>query len=105
MIPTRHSKPHALRFITYLAPSLPESLFPLVARLVGERLGIATSVVVDLRRSGPARGGDDPFSTQEVDVGFLCAPPFLWLRDRQPPAVELIGAGFAFDDPRNGGAP
>lgn len=95
----------SLRFITYLAPALPEALFALVARLVGERLGVATSVVADLRTSGPERGGDDPFTRGEADVGFLCAPPFLWLRDRRPPAVELVGAAWVFDDPRAGGAP
>jgi phosphonate transport system substrate-binding protein len=94
-----------LRFITFLAPALPESLFALVARLVGERLGIATSVAVDLRTSGPARDGHDPFTAHEADVGFLCAPPFLWLRARRPPAVELVGAGWVFDDPRAAGAP
>ena len=52
----------ALRFITYLSPSLPEPLFELVARLVGDRLGVETTVVADLRTSGPEPGGDDPFT-------------------------------------------
>jgi phosphonate transport system substrate-binding protein len=38
-------------------------------------------------------------------VGFLCAPPMLWLRERRPPAVELVPAAFCFDDPRAAGAP
>jgi len=87
-----------LRFITYLAPALPLPLFERIARLVGERLGLATEVVADLRTSGPPRDGDDPFSTGEADVGFVCAPPFVWLRERG--AVELVGAGWVFDDPR-----
>ena len=95
----------SLRFITYLAPALPEELFALVARLVGERLGLDTSVVADLRTSGPERDGADPFTSGEADIGFLCAPPFLWLRDRQPPAVELVEAAWLFDDPRTNGAP
>jgi phosphonate transport system substrate-binding protein len=94
-----------LRFITYLAPTLPEPLFAVVARHVGVRLGLPTSLVVDERFSGPWREGADPFSTGEADVGFLCAPPFLWLQDRAPPAVELVPAGWAFDDPRAAGAP
>ena len=94
-----------MRFITYLTPSLPIELFDAVARLVGERLGIETSVVADLRTSGPERDGADPFAAGEIDVGFLCAPPFLWLRERQPPSVELVGAGWVFDDPRAAGAP
>src|SRR5213075_1726906 len=47
----------------------------------------------------------DPFSSGEADVGFLCAPPFLWLQTRQPAAVALVPAGWAFDDPRAAGAP
>ena len=94
-----------LRFITYLAPALPEELFELVARLVGERLGVATSVVADLRTSGPEREGADPFTSGEADIGFLCAPPFLWLRDRRPPAVELVEAAWLFDDPRTNNTP
>jgi ABC-type phosphate/phosphonate transport system substrate-binding protein len=73
----------ALRFVTYLAPSLPIELFELVAEL----------------------DSDDPFAAGEFDVGFVCAPPFLWLRARRPPSVELVGAGWVFDDPRANGAP
>jgi phosphonate transport system substrate-binding protein len=91
-----------LRFITYLAPSLPEPLFERVVRLVGDRLGVATELVVDLRTSGPPRDGDDPVSTGDVDVGFLCAPPFLWLRERG--VVDLVPAGWVFDDPRANGS-
>lgn len=94
-----------MRFITYLTPSLPIELFERVATIVGDRLGVATSVVADLRTSGPARDGEDPFAAGEMDVGFLCAPPFVWLRERRPPSVELVGAAWVFDDPRAAGAP
>jgi phosphonate transport system substrate-binding protein len=33
----------------------------------------------------------------------VCAPPFLWLRERG--TVELVGAGWTFDDPRAAGLP
>src|SRR5262245_31444049 len=94
-----------LRFITYLSPALPEELFARLARQVGERLGAATSLAVELRSSGPHEDAIDPFTAGEADVGFLCAPPFLWLRDRTPPALELAGAGWVFDEPRAAGAP
>jgi phosphonate transport system substrate-binding protein len=94
-----------LRFITYLAPSLPEALFELVAQLVSARLGVTPSLAIDTRTSGPDHEGHDPFTTGEADIGFLCAPPFLWLRQRTPPAVELVEAGWVFDDPRAAGAP
>jgi ABC-type phosphate/phosphonate transport system substrate-binding protein len=95
----------ALRFLTYLAPSLPRELFELVARHAGEALGVPVELAVESRFSGPPRGAPDPFSSGEADVGFLCAPPYLWLRERDPSPVELVPAAFVFDDPRAAGAP
>jgi len=96
---------HMLRFITYLCPGLPVEILEAIASRVGRQLGCSTSLVVDARTSGPTRAGDDPFSTAEADVGFLCAPPFIWLRDRSDPPVELLGAAPVFDDDRTGGEP
>jgi len=94
-----------IRFITYLAPSLPLELFATVAARVGARLDVPVALRSEERTSGPLGAEDDPFAAGEADVGFVCAPPFLWLRDRQPPSVELLGAGLRFDDPRASGAP
>ena len=35
----------------------------------------------------------------------MCAPSFIWLRDLQPPPVELLGVLPVFDDERNQGQP
>jgi phosphonate transport system substrate-binding protein len=92
-----------IRFVTYLAPSLPEELFARIATHVGRRLGCAVALECDTRASGPV--DDDPFARGDADVAFLCAPPFLALSDRKPPSVALLGAGLSFDDPRCQGAP
>jgi phosphonate transport system substrate-binding protein len=95
----------SLRAITYLAPGLPAELFRLVLDGLAARVGRAPELLVDTRLSGPERGGPDPFSAGEADLGFLCAPPYLWLLERTAPLIRLLPAGFVFDDPRAAGRP
>ena len=33
-------------------------------------------------------------------MGFMCAPPFFWLRELEDPPVELAGAAPVFRDSR-----
>jgi phosphonate transport system substrate-binding protein len=94
-----------LRVRTYLTPSVPRSLFAYLARYLGQRLGVATELQIETRHSGPPRGVPDPFSRGEVDLGFFCAPPYIWLQERRPPPVELVPFGLVFDDPRGAGRP
>jgi phosphonate transport system substrate-binding protein len=84
---------------------VPRSLFAYLADYLGERLGVATELQIETRHSGPPRGAPDPFTAGELDVGFCCAPPYIWLRDRSDPPVELVPYGLVFDDPRGGGRP
>ena len=94
-----------LRVRTYLTPSVPRSLFAYLACYLGQRLGVATELQIETRHSGPPRGAPDPFSRDEVDLGFFCAPPYIWLQERRPPPVELVPFGLVFDDPRGAGRP
>src|SRR5262245_37200422 len=87
---------------TYLAPSLPAALFLRVARQLGRALGEPVALHCETRASGPARGGPDPFSSGEADVGFLCAPSCGWLLSQG--SVEVLAAPL-FDDPRCAGRP
>ena len=89
-----------LRLLTYLAPGLPLDLFEACAREMGGALGLRAVLASDPTRSGPAPDERDPFRAGEADVGFLCAPGYLWLSATEPPAVELVPAAFVFDDPR-----
>lgn len=99
------AKRPTLRFITYLSPGIPAEFFTTVAEHVGRELGTKTSLRVEAGFSGPPRGSEDPFSRGEADVGFMCAPPFLWLRERHEPPVELAGAAPVFRDERAKGEP
>ncbi len=94
-----------MRFLTYLAPSLPLGLFETIAVEVGRKLGIATSLASETRVSGPLGGASDPFRRGEADVGFLCSPSYLWMRAQPAPAVELVPAAPLFADPRLAGRP
>ena len=95
-----------LRFITYLAPSIPRALFEGVVDHCRCRLGHGgASLQVETRVSGPERGTADPFSGGEADVGFVCSPSYLWLRERKPSPVELLGVAPVFGNGRNGGKP
>lgn len=94
-----------LRFVTYLSPGIPRAFFEAVVEHVGRKLGLRVSLSVESRVSGPVRGGDDPFSRGEADVGFMCAPSFFWLREPETPPVELALAAPVFRDGRALGRP
>src|SRR5262249_20939338 len=104
-LPRRRSGRRVLRLRTYLTPSVPRSLFAYLAGYLGACLGVATELQIETHHSGPPRGLPDPFSQGEVDLGFFCAPPYIWLRERRDPPVELVPFGLVFDDPRGGGRP
>jgi phosphonate transport system substrate-binding protein len=92
-----------LRLLSYLAPSIPEELFELVAA----ELRAATRMPVDLafetRVSGPS-AEDDPFAAGRADLAFVCAPSYPALRESGSPVV-LLPAAPVFDDPRAEGRP
>jgi phosphonate transport system substrate-binding protein len=95
-----------IRFITYLSPSIPQALFEALADHVQRALGQGrVSLRVEPRVSGPRKGGECSSIAEEADVAFMCAPSFVWLRDLQPPPVELLGVLPVFDDERNQGKP
>lgn len=97
--------PAELRFITYLSPGIPREFFETVVNHVRRALGQRASLLVEPRVSGPMRGVEDPFSTGEADVGFMCAPSFFWLRELEEPPVELLPAAPVFQDSRTLGRP
>ena len=87
-----------LRLITYLAPSIPAALFERVAAHVAESCGVEARLEFETRISGPLEGDDDPFADGRVDVGFVCAPTYRWMRER----VELLPALVPLDARANG---
>jgi phosphonate transport system substrate-binding protein len=95
-----------IRFVTYLAPSIPQALFEALADHVQRALGHErVSLRVESRASGPQKGGECSSFAEEADVAFMCAPSFIWLRNLRPPPAELLGVLPVFDDERNQGNP
>jgi phosphonate transport system substrate-binding protein len=97
--------PAELRFITYLSPGIPREFFEAIVDHVRWGLGQRASLSLESRSSGPIRGADNPFSTAEADVGFMCAPSSFWLRELEEPPVELLPAAPVFRDSRTPGQP
>jgi phosphate/phosphite/phosphonate ABC transporter binding protein len=95
-----------IRLITYLSPSIPRALFEALADHLQRALGRErVSLEVETRFSGPQRSDQATSSGDEADVAFMCAPSFFWLREQQPPPMELLGVLPVFDDERNQGKP
>lgn len=88
--------PSALRFVTYLAPGIPEAFFKDVTKHVERETGIRCELQTYSTFSGPGRDEVDPFSSDLADVGFICSPSFVWLRDRERPPIELLPAAPVF---------
>ena len=97
--------PAELRFVTYLSPGIPRAFYEAVVEHVRRALGRRASLLVEPRTSGPVRGGYDPFSAGEADVGFMCTPALLWRRELEKPPVELLPAAPVFGDVRAPGRP
>ena len=101
-----------LKLLTYLSPGLPLALFGAVAdhlRRCPELGGRGIALASEERVSGPDQSSvdrsEDPFSRGEADVGFLCAPTYLRLREREHPPAELLGIAPVFADERAHGKP
>jgi ABC-type phosphate/phosphonate transport system substrate-binding protein len=94
-----------LRFTTWLSPGLPLELFEVIAEHVSRGLGRSHELSVESKTSGPLSVAEDRFAAGLTDVGFICAPSYLWLTDRPQPSVSLVGLAPVHDDPRNAGRP
>jgi len=94
-----------LRAVTYLAPGIPLELFQLVTDHLARALGREIELHCESRTSGPMHGELDPFAEGLADIGFLCSPSYLYLREQRRPSIELVPAGFVFGDERAAGEP
>jgi phosphonate transport system substrate-binding protein len=89
--------------LTYLAPGIPLEFFQLVTDHLARALGCQIQLETESRISGPMHGEPDPFAEGRADIGFLCAPSYLYLRSQGRPSIELVPAGFVFRDERAAG--
>jgi hypothetical protein len=80
-----------IRFVTYLSPSIPRALFEALALHLQRSLGLErVSLRVETGASGPLQGHACSSFAGEIDVAFMCAPSFFWLRELSPPPAELL---------------
>ncbi len=88
-----------VRFVSYMSPGFPESLFELLADRMGAELHFERDT------SGPP-ADVDPFRDGTFDFGWICSTSFvdLALRDRDP-SVRLAGVAWVPDDPDVDGRP
>lgn len=87
-----------LRVLSYLAPSIPEDFFQLVAQTIQSRTGVSVRLAFETRVSGPAPEAD-PFAADLADLAFVCAPSYPLLKKAGSP-VELLPVAPVFLDPR-----
>ncbi|XP_077863196.1 uncharacterized protein LOC144346058, partial [Saccoglossus kowalevskii] len=97
--------PRCLRFITYLAPSVPIEFFQTLTYYLEEKLNIASYLMCESRWSGPNPDAVDPFTLNIADVGFICSTPFMQLLHDKKAPVELLPAGPVYMHPRAQGRP
>ncbi|XP_078599479.1 uncharacterized protein LOC144874791 [Branchiostoma floridae x Branchiostoma japonicum] len=97
------SHPPKLRFITYLCPSIPVEYFETIIYYLGDKLGCDVSLLYESRFSGPPADSPDPFSLNEVDIGFMCSSPFLKLLESKANVCELLPAAPLAMHPKNSG--
>lgn len=82
-----------MRFVSYMTPGFPPSLFEVLAREIGAELHLEEAT------SGPASGAD-PFADGRFDLGWVCSTSFVELAMNQhEPSVRLAGVAWVPDDP------
>lgn len=90
-----------LRLINYLSPGLPVELFEAIEDYLEEETGLETSLLYESRWSGPPKDRKDPFTLDEVDIGFMSSTEFLRMVRERNQHVELCGAGAVFGHSKN----
>jgi phosphonate transport system substrate-binding protein len=84
-----------IRFATFLAPCV-RPAYQAVADEVGRRLGLTAELVTGRSPRQIADG--------QVDVAFICSPPYVELASVSPPAATVLAAPV-LSDPAFGGRP
>src|SRR5690606_4123782 len=88
--PTKDTKKIALHFRSYLTPSIPEELYLLIVDYINRTTDLDISFSRECKHSGPPQHLPDPFFSEEIDIGHICSPPFIWLTEQTPCSVELL---------------
>jgi phosphonate transport system substrate-binding protein len=97
-VPSPSHQGPPLRVLSYLAPSIPEGYFQLVAEHLRGRTGVAVALDFETSVSGPTPE-TDPFASGRADIAFVCGPSYAELKAAGS-AVEILPAAPVPDDPR-----
>ncbi|XP_067651299.1 probable phosphite transport system-binding protein PtxB [Haliotis asinina] len=81
-----------LRIITYLSPGVALEVFETVVQYLESVLDVEASLIYEPRWSGPPPTRVDPFTADEVDIGFMCSTAFLRLTQNKNQYAELCQA-------------
>ncbi len=88
-----------MRFVSYMTPGFPPSLFQAIAARLDADLHLETEA------SGPPPG-TDPFGEGRFDLGWICSTSYVDLALRSArPSIRLGGVAWVPDDPDVGGRP
>ncbi|XP_046546591.1 uncharacterized protein LOC124256660 [Haliotis rubra] len=81
-----------LRLITYLSPGVALEVFEIVVQYLESVLDVEASLIYEPRWSGPPPTRVDPFTSDEVDIAFMCSTAFLRLSQNKNQYAELCQA-------------
>lgn len=99
-LPNSSSSPK-LHLITYLCPDFPLELFQTYQHYLEEVLSCESYLIVESRWGAPPAGKKDPFTANEVDIGFMCSTGYLRMLDEWNLSVELLPVGPVHDHPKS----
>lgn len=88
-----------MKFVSYMSPGFPESLFEILARTMDVELHFERDT------SGPP-ADEDPFRDGRFDLGWVCSTSFVDLAlGESEPSIQLAGVAWVPDDPDSHGRP
>lgn len=93
------AKSPKLYLMTYMWPGYSMGLFQTYQYLLEKVLECDSRLIVESRWSGPPPGKTDLFTSNEVDIGFMCSTGYVRMLDDHNPHMELLPVAPVFDHP------
>ncbi|KAK3083643.1 hypothetical protein FSP39_000684 [Pinctada imbricata] len=103
--PTTLTPKKKLRCITYLSPGVPIEWFESILYYLEATLDCEGYIIHESRHSGPPPDRVDPFTTDDVDLGFMCSSGFIRLKEEGNKYISLCKAAPVHIHPNGQGKP
>ncbi|KAK3595763.1 hypothetical protein CHS0354_025395 [Potamilus streckersoni] len=94
-----------LRLITYMSPGLPVELFETIRDYLEQVTGLEASLLYESRFDGPTLDRINPFTEDEVDIGFMSSTAFVRQLKNGNKHVKLCNAAAYHLHRKNTGRP